>query len=73
MVGRKSCSFYSTKFGFHSGTSCVDNLTTFSTYIQSAFTESQFLTAVFLDTDGAYDNVKLNIISKSHEHSSKNC
>lgn len=50
------------QFGFRQNKSTLDNLTSLILDIYHSFTDNMFLTAIFLDISGAYDNVQLNIL-----------
>lgn len=45
-----------TQFGFRKGKSCLDNIATLTTDIYNAY-NGEFLGVVFIDIEGAYDNI----------------
>ncbi|CAG4917409.1 unnamed protein product [Colias eurytheme] len=56
------------QFGFRKGFSTLDSIAVLTTDIQISFKKKQFLAGVFLDIEGAYDNVILPILrQKLHQ------
>lgn len=52
----------SSQYGFRNGKSCTDNLTYFHSDIQLGFEKHESTAAIFLDVQGAYDNVLWEIL-----------
>ncbi|CAB0039373.1 unnamed protein product [Trichogramma brassicae] len=48
--------------GFRKGNSCIDNLAGLTMTVQSAFKERRDVYATFLDIEGAFDNVNIDIL-----------
>lgn len=51
-------------FGFRKTYSCMDSLSTLCTDIQNSNAENKYLTSVFLDIKGAFDNVIIELLIK---------
>lgn len=51
-------------FGFRVGAGTLDNLTCLINNIQSAFSSKKYCPAVFVDIEGAYDNINISILFK---------
>lgn len=45
------------QFGFRNACSCADNLTVLNNSIRAAFVKNQYMVCLFLDKEGAFDNV----------------
>lgn len=56
-----------TQYGFRKLKSCLDNLAIFTTDIKNAFATRQIVGAAFIDIEGAYDNVRPEILIKNLE------
>lgn len=50
--------------GFRKGRSCIDNLANFTLFIEDGFLDGTDTLAAFLDIQGAYDNVVIDILLK---------
>lgn len=50
------------QYGFRKGKGTIDNISLFTTDIQTAFSNSESVIAAFLDISSAYDNVVLSIL-----------
>ena len=48
--------------GFRKGKSCTDNLTALTLDVQSAFIKKKDVIAAFLDVQGAFPNVNIDIL-----------
>lgn len=51
-----------TQRGFRKGKSCLDNVVILTTDIKNAFASNQHVAACFIDIEGAYDNVRPEIL-----------
>lgn len=49
-------------YGFRKSRSCYDNIAALTTDIHISFLEAKYLSAVFIDIEGAYDNVNTRIL-----------
>lgn len=53
------------QFGFRKGKSCVDNTAILSTDIYNSFAKKEAVAAMFIDIEGAYDNVVTETLIKN--------
>ncbi|CAK9801061.1 Probable RNA-directed DNA polymerase from transposon X-element [Anthophora plagiata] len=53
----------SNQHGFRKGRSCIDNLTGLALKVNEAFLEKKVVIAAFLDVQGAFDNVNIDIVA----------
>lgn len=52
----------SSQFGFRKGKSCLDNITNLTLKVDEAFSQKKEVLAAFLDVQGAFDNVSIDIL-----------
>lgn len=54
----------SSQYGFRKGRSCQESLSVIISDIQLAFTRNMSISALFIDIEGAYDNINLYILTQ---------